>query len=149
MKALRHSPEGKIRRYADDEVITPYGLMTSLQVHVRGYVRTVHPVTGRVKSQLVEFRRGDGKETLFRDLGVVKNAMFVRTTANLMFTQYVIDPKMNSDGTPFGQERPKLEPQSQGGKPKGKFHKNQLKGSKPTARPFVPKKKAEETDNAE
>lgn len=105
MKALRHSPEHKIRRYADDEVITPYGMMTSLQVHVRGIVAVKNEITGIVKGRKIDIRRGKGNETLFRNIGTVKNAEVVSNMADQMFNQYILGPKINTDGSSVNAEK--------------------------------------------
>jgi len=137
LKAIKHLPEHKIRRYADDETVTSFSMMTALQVHVRGYVPIKNEETGIVKKNRVDVFRGNGPETLYIDAGIVRDEQALRNRANLVYQQYVLDVKRNADGTLVGSEH-KAEQKREftSSRPGKKFNKK-----KHQPRPFIAKEK--------
>lgn len=89
-------------KFRDDETITAFGMMTSLQVHVTGYLTHVDEKTGEVKGKQITFRKGHGKETYFKNLGLVHKERIVEDTCRRIWSLYMEGQKVTADGTLVG-----------------------------------------------
>ena len=107
MKAIKNSLEARNPwKFKDDEVVLAYGMMTSLQVHVTGYVTHVDE-NGFVRGKQVTVRKGNGPETYYKNLGIIKKERLVEDTCNRIYNAYVTGTKLNADGTEVGSEAPR------------------------------------------